>query len=107
MDIVESLEKVAKDNNYQGIDKVWLEVGPFSGVEVNALEFSFEIATRGSITQGAKLEIIQTPGQAWCFNCNKTITIKQRYDNCPLCNSGQLTVTGGEELKIKQISIKE
>lgn len=107
MDIVESLETTAKENNYQGIDKVWLEVGPFSGVEVRALEFSFEVATRGSIAHESELEVVQTPGQAWCFGCDKTVVIKQRYDVCPLCRSSQLTVTGGEELKIKQISIKE
>ncbi|WP_257607773.1 hydrogenase maturation nickel metallochaperone HypA [bacterium endosymbiont of Bathymodiolus sp. 5 South] len=107
MSIVESLEVSAKANNYKAIDKVWLEIGPFSGVEVSALEFSFEVAVRGSIANGAELEIIQTQANAWCFSCNKTVMIKQRYDACPLCSSSQLTVTGGEELKIKQISIKE
>ncbi|CAC9437409.1 hypothetical protein BSPLISOX_3248 [uncultured Gammaproteobacteria bacterium] len=107
MSIVDSLETSAKTNNYKAIDKVWLEIGPFSGVEVSALEFSFEVAVRGSIADGAALEIIQTQANAWCFSCNKTVVIKQRYDACPLCNSSQLTVTGGKELKIKQISIKE
>ncbi len=107
MSIVESLEATAKENNYQGIDKVWLEIGPFSGVEIRALEFSFEVVTRDTIAHKAELEIIQTQGQAWCFNCNKIVIIEQRYDACPVCDLNQLTVSGGEELKIKQISIKE
>ncbi len=107
MSIVESLEATAKENNYQGIDKVWLEIGPFSGVEIRALEFSFEVVTRDTIAHKAELEIIQTQGQAWCFNCNKIVIIEQRYDACPVCDLSQLTVSGGEELKIKQISIKE
>jgi hydrogenase nickel incorporation protein HypA/HybF len=49
-------------------DMVWLEIGPFSGVEVSALEFSFEVAVRGSIADGAALEIIQTQANAWCFS---------------------------------------
>ncbi len=107
MSIVDSLEASAKANNYKAINKVWLEIGPFSGVEVSALEFSFEVAVRASIADGAELEIIQTQASAWCFSCDKTVVVKQRYDTCPLCDSSQLTVTGGEELKIKQISIKE
>jgi hydrogenase nickel incorporation protein HypA/HybF len=107
MSIVESLETTAKENNYQGIDKVWLEIGPFSGVEVQALEFSFEVATRDTIAHESELEIIQTQGQAWCFSCDKVVVIEQRYDPCPVCGLSQLTVSGGEELKIKQISIKE
>lgn len=107
MSIVESLEVSAKANHYQSINKVWLEIGPFSGVEVKALEFSFEVAIRGSIAHGADLEIIEVQASAWCFNCNQSIVVKQRYDACPKCSGHQLTVTGGEELKIKKISIKE
>ncbi len=107
MSIVESLEESAKANNYKGIDKVWLEIGPFSGVEVRALEFSFDVAIRGSIAEGAELEIIETQAGAWCFSCDEAVVIEQRYDPCPKCGGHQLTVTGGEELKIKQISIKE
>ncbi len=106
MSIVESLEETAKVNNYKAINKVWLEIGPFSGVEVRALEFSFDVAIRDTIADGAELEIIETDAKAWCFNCDKTVVIKQRYDACPECDSNQLTVSGGEELKIKQISIK-
>ncbi|WP_241156933.1 hydrogenase maturation nickel metallochaperone HypA [Bathymodiolus thermophilus thioautotrophic gill symbiont] len=107
MSIIESLEASAKENNYKAIEKVWLEVGPFSGVEVQALEFSFEVVIRDTIAHNAKLEVIQTQASAWCFKCDKTVIVKQRYDACPKCNSHQLTVTAGEELKIKQIAIKE
>jgi hydrogenase nickel incorporation protein HypA/HybF len=107
MNIVDLLEESANTNNYKAIDKIWLEVGPFSGVDIEALKFSFDVAIRDSVADGAELEIIETEANAWCFNCNQTVIVKQRYDACPKCNQHQLTVTGGEELKIKQISIKE
>ena len=107
MSIVESLEELSRLNKYKAIDKVWLEIGPFSGVEINALTFSFEVSVRNTVADGADLEIIQTKAKAWCFNCNQTTTIKKRPDPCPKCGSHQLTFTGGDELKIKQISIKE
>jgi len=59
------------------------------------------------IAEGAELEIIETQAGAWCFSCDEAVVIEQRYDPCPKCGGHQLTVTGGEELKIKQISIKE
>jgi hydrogenase nickel incorporation protein HypA/HybF len=107
MGIVESLEESARINNYKSIDKVWLEIGPFSGVEINALTFGFEVSTRDTIADGAALEIIQTQASAWCFGCNENVSIMKRQDPCPKCGSHQLSVTSGEELKIKQISIKE
>ncbi len=105
--IVESLEQMIKTNNYKGIKKVWLEIGVFSGVEVEALKFSFEAAICNTIINHAQLEIIEKPAKAWCFICGENVIIKQRYDSCPKCDSNQLTVTNGEELKIKQVMIKE
>ncbi len=107
MGIVESLEETARLNNYKAVDKVWLEIGPFSGVEISALTFGFEVSTRHTVADGATLEIIQTKAIAWCFNCDESVSITKRQDPCPKCGSHQLSVTGGEELKIKQISIKE
>ena len=107
MGIVESLENTAKENNYLAIDEIWLEIGPFSGVEIQAIEFCFDLAVKGSIANAAKLNIIQTKGSAWCFKCNDSVEINERYDSCPICGEYKLNLTTGNELKIKQITIRE
>ena len=107
MGIVESLENTAKENNYLAIDEIWLEIGPFSGVEIQAIEFCFDLAVKGSIANAAKLNITQTKGSAWCLNCNEAVDIKERYEVCPKCSNYKLNITQGDELRIKQISIRE
>ncbi|WP_419590905.1 hydrogenase/urease maturation nickel metallochaperone HypA [Thiolapillus sp.] len=40
------------------------------------------------------------------MQCAKNVTVKQRFDECPECGSYQLQVTGGEEVKIKELGVE-
>lgn len=99
------IEDQARAQHFARVDRIALEVGAFSGVEVEALRFGFDVAMAGSIASEAKLEIVEAPGEAWCMPCAKTIPIAQRFDPCPTCGSHQLQVTGGEELKIRELEV--
>lgn len=103
--IVQMLQEQAELQHFSSVKTVWLEIGQFAGVEPSALRFGFDAVARGSIAEGARLEIIDVPGQAWCLACAKQISVKQRSDACPECGSYQLQVTGGEELRIKELEI--
>ncbi len=103
--IVQVLEKEAQTQNFQQVKTVWLEIGPLAGVELEALRFSFDAVTRGTLADQAKLEIVETEGTAWCLTCAKSVAVQQRYDPCPECGSYQLQVTGGEEMRIKELEV--
>lgn len=99
------IEEQARLQHFARVERVALEVGPFSGVEVEALRFGFDVAMRGSVAETAKLEIFAPQGRAWCLPCAADVAIAQRYDPCPHCGSHQLQVTGGEELKIRELEV--
>ncbi len=103
--ILLTLEEQAKIQNYKKVKKVWLDIGAFSGVEPHALTFGWEVVTRNSLAEQSELIINHIPGQAWCLGCSNAVTIQNRYDDCPLCDSGMLQMTGGEELKIKELEV--
>lgn len=44
------------------ITLVRLEIGELSGVVADALRFSFDLVTEGTNLEGARLEIIESPG---------------------------------------------
>lgn len=104
--VLNILEEQSQAQNFQRVKTVWMEIGELSCVEISALNFGFEVVTKGTLADGAKLEIIQVPGQAWCMQCMKTVSIHQRYDACNECGSYQLQVTGGEELNIKELEVE-
>lgn len=99
------LEDQAREQRFGRIDRVALEIGPLSGVEVEALKFGFDVVMKGSLAEKAKLEIIETSASAWCLPCGKNVAIGERYDPCPDCGSHQMQVTAGEELRIKELEV--
>lgn len=104
--ILQILEDNARSQGFKRVITVWLEIGGLSGVEPEAMRFSFDAITRGTLADQAHLEIIETPGQAWCLQCAKKIQVKQRFDECPECGSYQLQVVAGEEMKIKELEVE-
>ncbi len=104
--VLQVLEEQARIQSYHRVKQVWLEIGALSGVETEALRFSFEVVCRGTLAEGARLNIIQIPGRAWCLPCAKSIALSHRYDPCPDCGGHQLQVTGGDEMRIKELEVE-
>jgi hydrogenase nickel incorporation protein HypA/HybF len=109
MSLAESVLQIAEDtarsNGGSRISLVLLEIGQLAGVEIEALRFCFEAASRESLAAGAALVIEQPDGQAWCMPCGETVRLSKLADPCPRCGSHQLQVTGGNELKVREIEI--
>lgn len=104
--VLQVLEEQAKTQGFQRVKTVWLEIGGLAGVEVEAMRFGFDVVVRNSLAEGACLEIIRVPGQAWCTTCAETVEITQRYDECPRCGGYQLQVTGGDQMRIKELEVE-
>ena len=104
--VVRILEDKAAEEDFSRVKTVWLEIGRLSGVEIEALRFGFDVVTRGTLADSARLEIIELPGKAWCLPCGQTVQVTQRYDNCPQCGSYHVQITGGDELRIKELEVE-
>lgn len=103
--ILEIIEEQAAVNNFRQVKTVWLEIGRFAGIEIDALQFTFEAVSRNSVAEGSSLEIIEIPGSAWCLDCGKSVDVQQRYDPCPECGGFKLQVSGGDEMRIKELEV--
>ncbi|MBT3206002.1 MAG: hydrogenase maturation nickel metallochaperone HypA [Gammaproteobacteria bacterium] len=104
--VLQVLEAESVKQGFSRVKNVWLEIGDLSGVEIEAMLFSFDAVTRDSLADGATLNIINIPGTAWCMKCSKNVIVKQRFDECPDCGSYQLQVTSGDEMKIKELEVE-
>lgn len=103
--IIRVLEEQAQAQRYGRVKTVWLEIGELSTVDPEALRFCFEAISGGTLADGATMEVVRVPGQAFCMHCGKTVHVSQRYDDCPDCGGG-LHVTGGDEMRIKELEVE-
>ena len=103
--VLRIVEDATRRNGAARVHTVWLELGALSHVEPQALAFCFGAATRDGVADGAKLEIITTPGAAWCMPCGERVALARLGDACPRCGSHQLQVIQGDEMRVREIGI--
>ncbi|GAB6039879.1 hydrogenase maturation nickel metallochaperone HypA [Endothiovibrio diazotrophicus] len=104
--VVRVAETTARDGGFRRVEGVWLEVGALAGVDCAALRLCFAAATRGSLAEGARLEIVERPGEAWCLACADTVALNERFGACPDCGGYQLQVTGGDQLRVVELEVE-
>jgi hydrogenase nickel incorporation protein HypA/HybF len=109
MSLVEGIRTIIEDQSrahaFTRVTTLRLEIGRFAGVEKQALTFAWDVVMRGSVAEGARLDMIDLPGQAMCFDCAQAVTIDDRLDPCPLCGGGRLLPQGGDEMRIKDMEV--
>lgn len=104
--VVQILEQQAAVQQYSRVKAVWLEVGMLANVEPDAMRFCFDAVAEGSLAEGARLELLQIPGQAECLACAAQVVVRQLYGQCPNCGSHRLQVNTGNQLRIKELEVE-
>lgn len=104
--ILQILEDNAESQGFKRVKTVWLEIGELAGVELEAMRFSFDAVMKNSLADGARLEIVEIPGQAWCMLCKENVPVRQRFDECPHCGGFPLKITGGDQMRIKELEVE-
>ena len=103
--VLQILEDSARAQGFSSVKRVWLEIGVLSCVEPEAMRFSFGVVTRGSLAEKARLEIERVPATARCLSCLQDVTIHQYGDLCPACGSSDLQISGGDQLRVKELEV--
>lgn len=103
--ILQLVEDAARQQGFGQVTAVWLEIGQLAGVEIEAMRFCFDAVVRGSLADGARLEIVSTPGAGWCMTCARSVTIDEPLPACPHCGGYQVQVTGGTEMRVKELEV--
>lgn len=104
--IISLAEKAAASQNavISGVD---LEVGELSGIEVEALRFSFSIIKEQSALKDAELNVLITKGEAECEQCREVFPCPSYTSSCPNCHSYLKKITRGADMKVLSITLDD
>lgn len=100
------IEDAARSQGFSRVKTVWLEIGQLACVETDALRFCFDAVTNGSLAEGARLEIIEVPGEGRCSACGNTAAMQEQYGLCPACGSPQLQIVSGDRMRVKDLEVE-
>ncbi len=88
------------------VKEVVLEIGALSGVVPEAVEFCFEACSQGTLLEGASLSIERVEGHGCCAGCGAGFPVHAYYEPCPSCGGYGVTITAGEELRVKELEVE-
>ncbi len=109
MAIAEGILRIALDyaeqNEAKKIREIGLLIGEMSGVETEALEFSFRMIAAETMAEGAKLSIKRIPLVGRCGTCGREFHIEHYDFWCPECKDGVLTLLSGREMQVEYLEV--
>jgi hydrogenase nickel incorporation protein HypA/HybF len=82
-----------------------VEVGAFSGVEPDSLQFCLEVVMSDRF-DGVRCEVVREAGEATCPTCDKTFKVMQAPFECPECGGLARGLSGGQGLQLSYLEVE-
>jgi hydrogenase nickel incorporation protein HypA/HybF len=86
------------------VTSIRLRVGVLRAIEPENLSFLFEHLARGTLAEGARLEIVEEPIRIECEACGVS-EARSFTCECPRCKGSGISVTGGDSLSILSLDV--
>lgn len=101
--LIDQVESVAREHRACQINEIFIEIGPLSGVEPPLLEQAFDIASAGTVADGAKLMIRTLPVRVSCRECGAITTALPSRLVCGVCGDWRTQLVSGDELLLASL----
>ena len=101
--ILQRVEAEAQAAGLAAVRRIKLEVGSLAGIVPASLSFCFEAAARGTVAEGAGLEIELLASKGRCLEGDHDFAFEGHTFACSLCGSARFRITGGRELFIVEL----
>ena len=90
----------SRNHQVKRVLSVALRVGELSAVETESLKVCFDLLTKGTLAEGARLNIERVQVTCRCRECGSDFTVNELTFSCPSCGSGGLKMLSGRELSV-------
>jgi hydrogenase nickel incorporation protein HypA/HybF len=95
----------AREQGAQRIHRLIMRIGDLSGVVPDALEFAFDVVARGTMADGARLEIQRVPIRCYCAPCGREFEPPDICCQCPGCGRPTADIRGGREMELTSLEV--
>lgn len=104
--VFDVLEEKAKEHGAVRVTGVVLKVGVMAGAVPDLLESAFKTYRKGTLAEGARLEIIIVPIRLHCPDCGGEAVREDTDFSCAACGSRRVEIIEGRELVVERIEME-
>lgn len=100
--IVDTVERYADGRQVAAIN---LRIGTLRQVVPDSLEFYLDFVARGTVCEGARLEVEVVEAELRCQGCGDEWKLAAPPFSCRACGSSDVMVVAGNEFEVESIEI--
>lgn len=104
--IVNIAVAAAEKEGAKRITRVNVVAGELRAIIPAQLIFSFGLTAENTIASGAYLHLEIIPLMGKCQKCDETFAVKDYCYICPRCNSEDIQIVSGTELRVRDIEVE-
>ncbi len=107
---VESILKITLEHAERAgakrVTALYLVIGQMSSIVDDSVQFYWDILSKGTIAEGAKLHFQRIPAVYRCWDCGHTYELDGEHLACPRCGSVRVQLVQGDEFRLDSIEVE-
>jgi len=102
-----ALDSIPKEIENPKVEKVNLKIGRLASVVEHSLAFCFEIITKDTPLETARLNIDFIPVMVHCRSCDHNWEVTGPVFKCQFCEDGDVEMITGREIEITSLELAD
>ena len=101
--VVRMVRRICAEEQIGRVERIVLEVGELSGIEIPYLYDGFDAVTHGTDFADTELVVATAQGVLHCNDCDLDFPLKNQELFCPECFGRNLSIKAGRDMTLKRI----
>lgn len=107
LSVTQSILDIAlKNAGSRKIQQINLVIGQFSSIVDDSVQFYWDVISKETVAEGARLRFERIPGEMTCQKCGHVFRPTGETFDCPSCWSPFVKITKGEEFQVESIDVE-
>lgn len=103
--IIDIVKENVSENDIGNVRTIFLEIGEFSGIIPDSLQYCFDIIKSDANLENSKMEIKKIPFVLFCNDCSAETTNNVGIRFCDKCGSYNTKIISGTDMQIIKIEL--
>lgn len=96
----------AEKHNVTRVKEIRIKVGELTGLVPQAIQYYFEIASKGTRVENAIIKVEKIPIKIKCNVCNSESEVNFNTFSCRQCGGKDYKIIGGNEFFIESLEVE-
>jgi hydrogenase nickel incorporation protein HypA/HybF len=103
--IIDIIKENVPEKDYGKVNAVLLEVGEFSGIIADSLQFCYDAVKLETPFHNSRMEIKKVPFVLYCNLCKVETTNSNGIRMCEKCGGFDNSIVSGTEMRVTEVEL--